>query len=260
MKRGTLFFTLLTALPLLSFLAPPKDACIDEVRSMYKKFNDITALRNAGSKVYFLDYSVKSVTKDSLKDGIKASFIRMWMDSKKMEVQSDDMQVYQDEKNAFVVIPSRKMILRNDPDRRENKAKSGLISKAQDTLFALSKVLSCGMIGNTSFKQVVLEVNESGRQLLKISKMSFVIDTRSHEFKNMRLDFAGGENQDGNRIMYVCYDFKTLSMDCKDKILSTDFAPRFLASEKELNPKYKGYTLVDNRLSANKNADKVYGK
>jgi hypothetical protein len=242
MKRGTLFFTLLTALPLLSFLAPPKDACIDEVRSMYKKFNDITALRNAGSKVYFLDYSVKSVTKDSLKDGIKASFIRMWMDSKKMEVQSDDMQVYQDEKNAFVVIPSRKMILRNDP------------------LFALSKVLSCGMIGNTSFKQVVLEVNESGRQLLKISKMSFVIDTRSHEFKNMRLDFAGGENQDGNRIMYVCYDFKTLSMDCKDKILSTDFAPRFLASEKELNPKYKGYTLVDNRLSANKNADKVYGK
>jgi len=253
MKKGILFSSSLIIVALCcSFLAPGKDPDIEEVRSLYKKFNDVSALRNAGEKLFFLDYSVKTVTKDSVIDGIKNTEIRMWVDNKKMEVQSNEMQVYQDEKNAFVVLPSRKLIMRNDPDRRENKVKINQINRVQDTLFALSKVVSSGLIKNTTLKRIVLEVNENGKRLLKISKLTFVIDTRSHEFKSLKLDYSGSENREGNRIMYVYYDFKTISMDCKDKILNNNFSPLFMKSENNLIDKYQGYTLVDNRVCANK--------
>jgi hypothetical protein len=235
-----------------AFCVPGPEPCLDEVRSLYRKLNSLDALKNPENKMYYLHYSVKAVAHDSMKNKIPDTEIRMWMNRERMEVQSKEMEVYQDEKNAFVVLPTRKMILRNDPDRRANLVKRRKLNLLQDTLFALSRIVSCEKLPGTALKRLILEVNEEGQRLLKIKRLTFLVDLPAQQIKNIRLDYTHADSGGVTELASVNYKIEEMSMDYKNKNLDGNIASHFVGWNDKLLSRYDGFKLVDNRVSANK--------
>lgn len=231
-----------------------QDACIQEVRNIYKKYSEAGSVMLKENKSCHMNYVVRTVTEDSIKDGITESAIEMHMSKGHLQVKSSQMEVYQDEQDAFVVLPIKKMVLRTDPDTRTDiEKRTNRLKFIQDTLFSMSKVTVCKTVsnkGNTN-KRIVMEVNEMGMEMTSIKRITFDLNTKTNQFERVRIEYSPYASGLPNRVVSAEYTFHAFAINDanqqKEKV-----AAIFMASANTLNKKYTGYTLVDNRKKVNK--------
>src|ERR1051325_602329 len=182
------------------FTPPANDPCIEQVKNVYKKVQEVSFSYMNSEKVYYMDYTVRTATADSAQDGINESEIQMLACKKCLFVKSSQMEVYEDGDDAFVVLPDKKMVLRADADMLNDKRmknSSMKVNMIQDTLFKFSSVSACG---NTlqGGKRILLNVNEKGQELLGIQSVLFVTNNSGEYFDKIRINYtAGGSHLPG---------------------------------------------------------------
>lgn len=234
-----------------------KDVCLDEVRAMYKGMQFFNPMQPKEDKTYYMSYSVRTVPKDSLRDGISVSETKIWASGKNLEVSSEHMSVYQDGDDAFIVLPQKKMIMRNDPyvPGSVEEKKLSRFRFIQDTLFSMSKTSQCRTL-NDGTRLVVLDVNEKGQEKLSVRRLSFVIDINAKQFKKVKIEYTAQGGGLANQLSHIEYAFQDVSFDYRKKQPADNVSSLFMRTDKELNEKYRGYELVDNRYKKNKSTAK----
>lgn len=233
------------------------DPCIQQVRNMYKKLESISTPPALEGKIFYLNYTVRTVTKDSVADGRIESKVEMWLSKKQLQMKSREMEIYQDENDVFAILPQKKMILRSDAvSIKDQESRQKRMSMLQDTLFTLSKVAACTMLKSTvgdADKVVVLEVNEKGKQLLNISRVTFYINSSKNEFKKVKIEYDWKKALPGSMtdLVYTEYVINQYSFNYTKKKLEKNVERLFMRSKNELLPLYASYKLIDNRIKKN---------
>lgn len=224
-----------------------QETCMQELKEIFRHMQQERP--SGDQRVYYLNYAVKTVMADSAKHPPRESTIELWSKGKLMEIKSSEMLVYQDKDEAFVVIPSKKMIMRNDamPDQREVLQKQNAL--VQDTLLKRSSIQSCRQVKGDGYNKVIsLLMNEQGRELSGIMKAEYDVDTESKQVKHVRVYYT--ENHParmGQDLVYTQYSFRRTSYDYKGKTLSDKVETKFMKDGTRLKETYKGFSLIDNR-------------
>jgi len=214
-----------------------------------------------GKQVYYVNYTVRTVSRDSLNDGIGESTIEMWMAGKRMHLKSAEMEIYQDEKEVFTVLPHNKMLVRSDRLAHADNTRGEQVALFQDTLFALSTVSQCQTIGR--HKRIVLDVDAAGQQLYQIKQMRFDIDIEREMIRKVRVCYTNSYRSSipsMNNTAYVEYIVHDLSYDYKGRIKLRAVAGMFLDGNGRPKTAYADYELVDSRFEANKTTFEPYVK
>lgn len=229
------------------------EGCINEVKSMYKKMLLFNPMLPKEEKTYYMNYSLRTVPKDSVRDPVSVSFTEIWASGLNLEINNEYMSVYQDADEAFIVLPQKKLIMRNDaykPGSSKEK-KMNRLNFIQDTLFSMSKTTRCMQLEDGS-KFIELEVNEKGRQMLSVKRLTFIVDLKEQQFRKVKIEYTDGGGGLAGQVAYIEYEFKDVSFNYLTKRPSSNVSRIFMRSDSEFNDKYSSYELVDNRLSKNK--------
>lgn len=221
------------------------------LRSIFKNISRQSVAVNP-EQVFYMSYSLSTFNVDSTEQPI-SSTIEVWTKNKLVEVKSPQMQVYQDSKDAFIILPLKHLIVRNDADTIKNAEMNGKKMLAMyDSLLRYSSISASEKVKATGYdKHIAIKVNEKGQEMFGVSKADYWIDSNARTIKKVRICYAAESAQYNAQISYVDYMINKMEYDHKGKKLSNNVALNFLKNNK-LKENYKGYTLVDNRVAGKK--------
>jgi hypothetical protein len=215
---------------------------MNDLRKIYRKMS-----AGAGDRaVVLLDYTVNTVLSEgAIKKGMKTapSNVKLLASKDHVRCISKEMSFYQDEKNAFTVIPSRKMIYWSNSTAGAQSGKADRLSMLQDTLFTLSKVIECRKEQGSGYDRcIVIQPNAKAQKMFNISRMSFYVSDAKEEIKKVVIIYLEQDPVVRSEIV-----FNEISTDHKGEDISKPVKGLFIQAKGKLSPEYKSYTLVDNR-------------
>lgn len=253
LRRLFLLITVpLVALLTMAFIPKPgEDACITEVRELFKELNAQVQPAAGKHNVFYMRYTMRTVTADSAKDGVISSNVEMLANGNNIEVKSADAILYQDGKDAFMVLPKRKLIMRSDADHKnmQSDRHRARLELLQDTVFSFCTVEKCGNLANGD-KQVELVLNQKGKDLLGLGRILFVYSPVTKLFKKVRIQYAPYSRNLPGEVKWIEYSFQEISYDYKKKKPSASVEKLFMSGGKLVSA-YAGYQLIDNRYRKN---------
>lgn len=224
----------------------PKDdfsACKEELKKYVSELGKIGI--PSGKRVYYMYMTIS--TDMSSKSRIPDSdvTVRVYMGANKLHYVSDVLSTYQDEENAFAVLPQRKVIVWSNggklPDAKRNME---VVTHLQDTLVSLSSVVSCNEFveNGRTMKVLTMTPYKKAMDLFKVNKMEYSIDPNAKRIERVKTYYQPGEDIVMRSITYHDLDLNYSKMDLAKPV----YQEIFHASGKLLE-KYKGYQVIDNR-------------
>ncbi|MBI2968992.1 MAG: hypothetical protein HYY40_14415 [Bacteroidetes bacterium] len=233
-----LFLSLLVASPLYS------QSCLQSVRECYKKMNNPDAELKKNN-LYYLNYTVLNTMRDTALLATSGGTFEVLLAPGFARLLSDQVEVYQDITDAFMIIPSRKIIYHTASALRkaqESMKKEMMI--IQDTLFTLAAEESCREItlaDGTCYKEVILVIRGMARQAFKIEKMTFQLSAEKQFIHKIVIQFTPEKE-----IAQTEVTFNALDYNYKKPVKNnTPVARHFLDGNGRLLARYTGYELVE---------------
>lgn len=244
-------------------LNPPNEGCMDELRRAYEKLQSAQQFPTSNT-TFHVNYSVKVMSRDSLNDEAVQSTVEMWMQGNYMHLKSNEMEIYQDEKDVFSIFHQSNLIMRCDKGAAGGKSqKINRLSIFRDTLFALSEITNCEVSGSGSSVQKTMEmtVGDKGREMYKIASVQFMLNMKTEAIQQVRINYTPAYKSPipaMENVAYVEYTIHDLDFNSREKLKEERIAGQFMESSKKLNNKFQGYEFVDARYRANKAQFKPY--
>jgi hypothetical protein len=218
------------------------------LRSIFKNMGEQGKVQQP-DQTFYMSYSLHTVNVDSLQKPTDAT-IQVWKKNKLIEIKSAEMNVFQDEKDAFIVLPHKKLILRNDAAlKQQGDASMDKYLALYDSLLNYSRITKNIAVKSKGYdRQISIEVDEKGQYLFKIKKADYFVNTTTRSIKKVRMYYGDSFK---SSIAYVDYLINDLEYNYKRKHLSDNVETAFLTNNK-LKENFKGYKLIDNRASVKK--------
>jgi hypothetical protein len=241
------FLILFLFAPILLAFSPQDD--MELLRSVFKNINDQSKAVSP-EQVFYINYSLSTGSTDSTEQPVNST-IEVWTKNKLVEVKNPEMQVFQDEKEVFILLPAKHLILRNDAASMKKTDIAGKKMLAMyDTLLQYSRITASEKVKAKGYdKHISIALTEKGRELMGISKADYYIDSQARAIKKVSIYYSGESSQHNAQIAYVNYTINKIEYDHKGKKLNSNVASAFISNNK-LKESYKGYTLMDNRGQA----------
>lgn len=233
-------------------LRAQNNACLDDIRMKYNQMLGAGNLSSKTGSAFSMNYKVRTATVDSARDGISETQIQVWAEGGNLEIRSEQMEVYQDARDVFIVLPQKKLVLRNDRTAYEKAGKRNLdkMRFIQDTVFTLGRVTECRQVGEEQV--TVLELRPEGRQYTGLRRIVFTTAKADNNFRTIRLEYEpGGENRG---LVWIEYRIIEVSRGSSGRRPASDASTLIFEKGSILKKKYSGYELVDNRYKKNKEA------
>ncbi len=223
------------------------EPCMKEVKSCYARLSELSKTP-LGKQVYYVSYTVRAVSVDS-SASLPVSTVQMWINKNGLMIKSRDMEVYQDEADVFTLLPRQKLILRSQTlpasMARHEAKRFGMI---QDTIFAVSKVLSCKQ--NGALKTIVIEPSARAKERMNLDKLTFVINSAQGRIEKIRLEYTTAYiQQQANKVKVLEYTFNDLSFDYQGQKPAAQVKKKFVDHQNRLTAAYTqaGFKYMDNR-------------
>ncbi len=222
-------------------------ACLDLVRAAYHQMNS-TEKYPGSDNIYFLNYDLSVFMRDSLKYPPQKTQIRILKKQLRSHMVSEELSVYQDSMDVFTIMDDRKTIYRDKPGSLQliNQARTAQAIMLQDTLLALGEVVECNNIDGRkkkADKQITLAFTEEDRKVLPYERLTFHIDSKNNYIHKILVRYPAAHQMARIEIVY-----KELNYNYKTTLLDKPVASLIFDSKGKLLPKYKKYTMVDNRI------------
>jgi hypothetical protein len=193
--------------------------------------------KNLNNKTAFVHYKVRS---EDWEKEVVQSEVKMYQDQKHMYFLSEQVDIFSDDKEMFLVLKQQKVILGNI-SQKNPKASEDEFLKFRKTFLKNCEVQSCYFSDSLKgIKTLKLTVKEDVNELVHIKSMTYKID-----IKNNRLI--------SNSVTYTKkYKLKSMEMNYMDyKFLNSyNFSKpsKLILNQKgKLLEKYKGYEFIDDR-------------
>lgn len=215
-----------------------------ECRKVLKEYVKKISLVNypSGTQVYYMDMDIAYKIRNTENPELKMH-VEVLMSKDQLSYNSNYVSVFQDEKDAFMVLHAQKTILRSkggkSEDRELNKSRLTIF---QDTIIDLSKIKQC-----TNIKQegkdvmmIELEPNEYAKKTYFVKSLKFYYDPIEKALKKISIFYTDEYKMEECTVSYnkVNYNYKGWSSrSAYDKVLSKTGQPV---------AKFKNYKIVDN--------------
>jgi len=227
--------------------------CMELVKTTYKKLNERSTL---SLNVFYMDYSMSMNVDPNLTERDRSAYstrVKLYANSEKSYLISESIEVYQDQHHTLSILKEEKLIYVSEFIGLEAKrSKVSHLGFLQDTLFDLSKVVSCEEVGSEwlaqssdlvkRYKKIRMELNSSGKNLFNTDALTFYIDSENKTIKRVIIEYAESHNMKNLIVTFneIKYDYSTDKLDAEAISIA-------LSSDNKLRLKYKDYTLVDTR-------------
>jgi hypothetical protein len=216
--------------------------CVEHVRSVYMKINDLGARATDNHQIY-MRYTLKVEYYDSIRNKNTQSNAEVSLSKNKVQFKSNEAFLYQDEIYSFNILPATKIIYWSDAPPvsiRKNYASNGLL-RLQDTLFDVSIAKECRWINEVDQK-IILEFNQQNAHLFPFYQLEFLIDNKKDMLKKVIVRYPSG-----SMVKQVEYNFIKIDLDYYDPLLKKAAFNKIFLSDNHLLPEYEGYKVIDSR-------------
>lgn len=240
-----LWIGLLLFLPARALLAQSPEECLALVRQTYQKINR-AATDLQEQQVYRFKAAIRAEMRDSSKFQTKESTFEMIVGKHQAHYLTEDLIFYMDEREAFTIIPTRKVIYRSDSGlqlmRSQGVSQQLLL---QDTLFTMCTVTKCRDIrdhdqGN---KLVELTLDPQAQQLFRMKTLTVYLDTRKQLIRKFLIAFS--EQNEMKSMEITCEE---IDFYYKKAALDTPVYELIFSQNGRLLPQYQEYQVVDARV------------
>lgn len=238
--RNALLFLLLIFFISSAIAQPSPEECKRKLTAYVEKMSAYGIPK--GKKTYAMETTVITVLRENHKSiEMRTKII---LGASQMQYLSDNFSALQDANDAFTIIhPQRKIIWGRGLMKANPEKEKQLFKGTEDSLISSSKVKSCKEVDYKSRKVIliVIEPTISVKKRFKIERMEYYYDLRKEKVEQVTTYYQSTENIEKKITIYDKIDF-----NYKASFNKPVYNEVFSAGQKLL-PKYKGYTIVDNR-------------
>lgn len=215
--------------------------CLQRARAIYRGMNALPERGHA----YEMSYTVRAIMRPDLKREDVVSHVDLKMSDRAMHFVSHEVEVYQDGRQAFTVLPERHVIYLTDADiegMREKRIAS--IASLQDTLFSMCQSAHCSEIRQRGeiLSQVTMMMNPRAQARYHIRTITLLIDTKDEMIRRMMVRYTSD-----SRIETLSVEVEKLNRACAPDELNKPIASNFFSGDAQLLPRYRNYRVIDNR-------------
>lgn len=243
--NGYLFILFIFLSHLVSAQKNVSRSCVEKVREFSRKA-DRLPLPEEG--IIYSNYTQQIVMWDSINTPRINMEVKMMMNKDHLQYITPDLEVYQDEKDVFMIIHSKKKVIWSKSDlgdKQKSNNRIGNIAILKDSLFDLSTPLRCETFKKTDGKEktrLVLKTNKGGRELFHIDVIEYVYDNFTESVESVITTFVPTYE-----IKRTVVNYKVNDPAYKGIKLNKPVSSKIINKNNLLAGKYKGYELLDNR-------------
>ena len=222
--------------------AQSNQECLAEVRRFYKKMGDPPPQ----GKVYSMSYTVDVRAKRAGKSRNISSKVRLLLSRDRMHMMTDEMEVYQDARQVFTIIPaSRALYIHEGAADSGRDMRKKMVGALQDSLFAGCTVTKCTNMKGSDGREkrrFVLQMHEKVRKVHAVSAVTIVADVKRESIDMVEYNFVPGMEQEWMKVEVSDVDY-----DYRADAFGMPLYSMFFDARGSLTPKYRAYTVMDNR-------------
>jgi hypothetical protein len=232
---------------LMSF-GPPTTTEKQHLARVSEFFDKLNTAAKADKNACYIDYTVTAhlgAKAGKGKNTVSKSSFKLLSSRYQSRVYSQVMVVLKDEKNTFMIIPSRKMIYWSDAisGKKEENLYTRM-KQIQDTIFSNVKKVECMEVkDNKAYDQVItLELNEKASRFFDIQKAVYYLNSKTGMISRVYLEYLPDR-----QYKKLEYDFNEIVLHYDKENISTPVQKLVFENDKDLQKQYLGYKLIDNR-------------
>ncbi len=210
--------------------------CLNEAIAAFKKMDTKTDSGLAGKNIFF-SYTVK-VT--NWEDETTTSNVKIYRKDGLLDMQSEQVQIYQDDKEALLILPAQQLVILNETNKQLNNLKmTNAFYETRYDFLNSCVVERCEVNGD--YKTIYAKVNQpTVDESLKITYVTCTYNAKQQTITSVKIDYKPE------------YKIKQLTTFYNDfKVIDTyKFLParNYYFNNKGIAfEKYKHYTFQDNR-------------
>lgn len=220
-----------------------KSACIDEVIALE---NEVYSTKFAeGNKAAFIHYKVKSEDWDG--EIIQAE-VKMYRNASKMHFFSDQVDIYTDKTETFLVLKPQKLIMATTTNEdKSNALLTDDFLKFRNKFLKYCEVQYCSVVDSINgIKQLKLKVKEDLEGIIDIETMTYKYDTKNKKVLSTTVVYSSSYKLKKMTINYIKFSGSLTYTFLKSKSY-------ILSSKGKLLDKFKNYEFIDDRINKKNN-------
>ncbi len=222
--------------------AQSNQECLAEVRRFYKKM----AEPPPQGKVYSMSYTIDVRARRAGKTRNISSKVRLLMSRDRMHMTTDEMEVYQDAQQVFTIVPASKALYIHDGSADSGRdMRKKMIGALQDSLFTGCTVTKCTNMKGSDGREkqrFVLQMHEKVKKVYAVSAVTIVADVKRESIDMVEYNFIPGMEQEWMKVEVNDVDY-----DYRADAFVTPLYSMFFDARGSLAPRYRDYTVLDNR-------------
>lgn len=214
-----------------------KSACLNEILALEDSvFSDRKTLTN---KVAFIHYKVKS---EDWEHAVVQSEVKMYQNDKSMAFYSNQVDIFSDEDEMFLILKAQKIVLADISQKKLNvKTSEDDFAKFRKSFLQNCEVQVCYFTDSINgIKLIKLNVKEEVNEYIAIKTMTYKIDTKKQRLISNTVTYTKDYKLKKMEMDYVDYKFLSNYKFSKPRKL-------VLNQKGKLLDKYKGYEFIDER-------------
>jgi hypothetical protein len=220
------------------------EKCFKQLKLLFDRQLKLNA--DFGNETRFLHYSIMAVTSGTASKTYESE-VKLYMNKHRLSLESQDLQLFLDEKALVSVLPGRKMIVIRQPPKNRQKFQAERLKQVaifQDSLFDHIKGIQCSLAADGSKKEqhVKLALTPDGLKRFGISSIAFVTDQKASKIKSFTIDYGAN-----HRLKTMQCTFKQLEYHHSGARLKKSALATVLNPDETLLDHFKEYKLIDNR-------------
>jgi hypothetical protein len=238
---------LIFSCPLLLSFSPPSAVEKQHLARVSEFFDKLNAASKKENGACYIDYTVTASLGAKARQGktVSKSSFKLLSSFHHSRVYSQVMVVLKDEKNTFMIIPSRKMIYWSDAiTAKKDENLYTKMKQMQDTIFNnVKKVEYEEVKDNKAYDQVItLQLNERISKFLDIQKVIYYMNNKTGMLSKVYIEYLPDRQYEK-----LEYDFNEIVMSYDKENINVPAKKLVFENDKDLLKKYLGYQLIDNR-------------
>ncbi len=230
---------LVTAITFLICIAG-QSQCLKPIEEYLDRTASISS--PTGSKVYFMEYSVETIPADGSKMPTSLVHSKVYKSSKRLSFKTDDIEIYEDEKDKVMIVHPSKRIIIDKPSKTANAMDASEVASIQKSILTSAKVLSCNKIhDNGSYiLELKLECSKEIKEKYKIDFTNITFDLDENRIRRVESIFSKDHSLKRQITDYENLDFSVTNVE-----ISTAKTVVF-DTNGNLRPRLKSYAILNN--------------
>ena len=227
----------------------PGNACIEEVRNIYKnmKLDDLEK-----GNVYMNYTQITHFKQKQPSDPEQSkTTVECIISKHQVHYKSNEISVYTDSVDNFTVLPIRKTVFWSNSSLEQGKEKRVKgFNLLQDSLFSVCRLISCRQQYNVEEgynKVVEMEPEPRALKFFQYRKLVFYLNTETQSIKKVYIEFLPKSEYESIELVY-----NKLELNYQKENLKKPVKTLFVSADNKLKGNYKNYKLIDNRVAGSR--------